>query len=169
MRRIVIIGASHHNTLSVVRCVGEVFGLVDLVLIGCVKSFVAKSKYVRSATFLKDSKDLYQWAKKNKDQTNSIVISCADGVSQVFDVHYEELRPFYNFFNAGADGIITSFMNKQKQVELANQVGFVTPVSACYTRLDNVNNFAAFPCIVKPLQSYVGGKHIWHCNNTKEL
>lgn len=101
MRRIVIIGASHHNTLSVVRCVGEVFGLVDLVLIGCVKSFVAKSKYVRSATFLKDSKDLYQWAKKNKDQTNSIVISCADGVSQVFDVHYEELRPFYNFFNAG--------------------------------------------------------------------
>lgn len=169
MRRIVIIGASHHNTLSVVRCVGEVLGLVDLVLIGCVKSFVAKSKYVRSATFLKDSKDLYQWAKKNKDQTNSIVISCADGVSQVFDVHYEELRPFYNFFNAGADGIITSFMNKQKQVELANQVGFVTPVSACYTRLDNVNNFAAFPCIVKPLQSYVGGKHIWHCNNTKEL
>ena len=75
MRRIVIIGASHHNTLSVVRCVGEVFGLVDLVLIGCVKSFVAKSKYVHSATFLKDSKDLYQWAKKNKDQTKSIVIS----------------------------------------------------------------------------------------------
>ena len=52
MRRIIIIGASHHNTLSVVRCIGEAFGQIELVIVGCVKSFVSKSKYVKNATFL---------------------------------------------------------------------------------------------------------------------
>lgn len=169
MRRIVIIGASHHNTLSVVRCVGEVFGLVDLVLIGCIKSYVAKSRYVRSVTFLKDAKELYQWTNNNKSQNRPIVLSCADCVSQVFDIHYKELIPYYDFFNAGADGIITNFMDKQNQVELAQKIGFATPVSKCYNNLDDVSDFNSFPCIVKPLQSYLGGKHIWYCNNTEEL
>ena len=55
MRRIIIIGASHHNTLSVVRCIGEAFGQIELVIVGCVKSFVSKSKYVKNVTFLKDA------------------------------------------------------------------------------------------------------------------
>ena len=169
MRRIIIIGASHHNTLSVVRCIGEAFGQIELVIVGCVKSFVSKSKYVKNATFLKDADALYQWAMNNKGQDKPIIISCADGVSQVFDMHYEEVHSYYDFFNAGADGVLTAFMDKQRQVELAKEVGFATPISACYTNKDSVGDFSTFPCIVKPLQSYVGGKHIWHCNNTKEL
>lgn len=169
MRRIVIIGASHHNTLSVVRCIGEVYGKVDLVLIDCTKSFVAKSKYVHSTTYLKDTEALYQWAKENRAHNKPIIISCADGVSQFFDMHYEELNHYYDFFNAGANGILTKFMDKQRQVKLAKEVGFTTPISACYTNMDNVCTFSNFPCIVKPLQSYVGGKHIWYCSNSIEL
>lgn len=110
MRRIIIIGASHHNTLSVVRCIGEAFGQIELVIVGCVKSFVSKSKYVKNVTFLKDADVLYQWAMNNKGQDKPIIISCADGVSQVFDMHYEEVHLYYDFFNAGADGVLTAFM-----------------------------------------------------------
>lgn len=169
MRKIIIIGTSHHNTLSVIRCIGEVFGQVNLILIACAKSYVAKSKYVHSTIYLKDTEALYQWTEINKTYEKSIIISCSDGVSQFFDMHYEELCPYYEFFNAGANGIVTKYMNKQKQVELAKEVGFITPASACYTNMDDVSAFSAFPCVVKPLQSYVGGKHIWHCSNSIEL
>ena len=169
MRKIIIIGASHHNTLSVVRCIGEVFGQIELVIIGHSESYVSKSKYVRKSTYLCDSDALYLWAMKNKSEEKPIIISCADIVSQTFDMHYDELHNYYDFFNAGACGILTTFMNKQRQVDLAKEEGFVTPISACYNNKDNVETFSSFPCIVKPLQSYIGGKRIWHCNNTKEL
>lgn len=133
------------------------------------KKFCLQVKICKNATFLKDADALYQWAMNNKGQDKPIIISCADGVSQVFDMHYEEVHSYYDFFNAGADGVLTAFMDKQRQVELAKEVGFATPISACYTNKDSVGDFSTFPCIVKPLQSYVGGKHIWHCNNTKEL
>lgn len=171
MRKIIIIGASHHNTLSVVRCIGEQYGQIDLVLIGCSKSFVAKSKYVKTATFLKDSEDLYQWALLNKEsaQGKPVIISCADGVSQLFDTHYEELCQYLEFFNAGKNGRITVFMDKQKQVKLAKKVGFLTPISSCFTSSDSHIDFPRYPCLVKPLQSYAGGKYIWHCHNAHEL
>lgn len=168
MRKIIIIGASHHNTLSLVRCIGERYGQIFLVLIGCEKSFVAKSKYVKTAVFLKNSDALYHWTLEHKEKERPIVISCADIVSQLFDTHFEELHPYYDFFNAGTNGRITFYMDKQKQVELANTVGFLTPISSCYTNADRVD-FALYPCIVKPLKSYLGGKHIWFCNNKQEL
>jgi len=169
MREIIVIGASHHNTLSVVRCIGEVFGQIELILVGCKRSYVSKSKYVSNATFLSDYNALYLWAKENKSTTTPIIVSCADGVSQVFDAHYEELRHHYVFFNAGKDGKLTYYMNKQNQVELAKEVGFLTPDSVCYTNTDNVSGFKTYPCIVKPLQSYLGGKKIWECKTAKEL
>lgn len=169
MKSCIIVGASHHNTLSVVRCVGEVFGQIDLVLLGCKKSYVAKSKYVRSSTFLDDSNALYKWAKENISSDCPIIISCADDVSQMFDVHFEELHHYYDFFNAGMNGRLTIYMDKQKQVELAKEIGFATPVSSCYKNTDIVSDFKSFPCIVKPLQSYMGGKHVWHCKDIQEL
>lgn len=169
MRRIIIIGASHHNTLSVVRCIGEVFGQIELVIIGHSESYVSKSKYVVKTTYLGDSDALYSWAINNKSADTPIIISCADIVSQTFDMHYDELHNYYDFFNAGACGILTAFMNKQLQVDLAKEVGFVTPISAYYSNKDKVDDFTSFPCIVKPLQSYIGGKNIWYCNNSDEL
>ena len=49
MDNIVVIGGSHHNTLGVVRSLGEV-GLTDkirLIIVGDSNDFVSRSKYVR--------------------------------------------------------------------------------------------------------------------------
>lgn len=169
MSRIIIIGASHHNTLSVVRCIGEVFGQVELVVVGCARSYISKSKYVYKATFLHKAEALYTWVKGCQCGERGIIISCADSVTQVLDAHYTELHQYFDFFNAGADGVLSTFMNKQIQVELAKTVGFATPYSVCYSSKNFASASHVFPCIVKPLQSYVGGKHIWICNNSEEL
>lgn len=169
MRRIIVVGASHHNTLSVLRSLGEVYGLIELIILGSDSSYVANSIYVNSVKFLPNKDELYPWLKLNATSGKSIIISCSDDASQILDVHYGELRNHYDFFNAGENGRLTSYMDKQKQVELANASGFITPYSVCYEVGDDIPVFATFPCILKPLMSFVGGKSITQCDNYLEL
>lgn len=170
-RRIVIIGTSHHNTLSMVRSFGITGNKVDLILYGCKSSFVAASNMIDRCFYAPAPEDAYELLLSHYDgeYQKPIVISCTDEIEAIIDANYDILSPVFDCFNAGESGRVSKYMDKSVQVELAVASGFKTPVTYSSLESLNIDSFTEYPYLIKPLESKNGGKRIAVCNNRKEL
>lgn len=167
---IIIIGVTHHNTLGMVRCVGQMGRKVDLLILTeqpC-RSFVSASRYVNKTIFLQSDDEILDVLInfKSSDGAKSIVISCTDSSAHTLDMSYDFLKEKFEFFNAGANGRISHFMDKQIQVEIAKKVGLTVPQSIKY---EGEIGRVKYPCIIKPLKSISGGKKIIVCDEEVAL
>ena len=168
---VIIIGTSHHNTLSMVRSFGEEGQKVILFIYGTQDSYVAKSIYVESVMYFEKASDaidsfasqMHNFSKK------PLVIACSDEVSSIMDMRYDEFIGQCVFFNAGSSGRITEFMDKQKQLNLAKICGFSAPSSIDSLPNDIDVEAVKYPCFVKPKASIYGGKNITICQSKEEL
>lgn len=167
MKKIFVLGASHHNTLSIVRSLGIEGYHVNLIIVGSSSSYVARSKYISNSLYFDNCEHLKQWLTNSEWEEHPILVSCSDAISQMLDMNYDLLKGRYIFFNAGKQGRITWIMDKQEQVSLAKSHGMIVPNS--WHSKDYDPNIIKYPCIIKPLQSYQGGKHIWTCKDIEEL
>lgn len=167
----IIIGTNHHNTLSMVRSFGEEGEKVILYIYGAEKSYIASSIYVESVSFFKSASDSIDAVSSVYKHTGEkpVIIACSDEISSLMDKRYDELISKCYFFNAGEVGRITSFMDKQKQLELAKECGFSAPASI--DALPEEVNIEAvnYPCFVKPKTSIYGGKNLAICQSAAEL
>ena len=169
--KIIIIGTNHHNALSMVRCFGEEGLKVVLYIYGAQRSFIASSIYVEHTSFFTSASDAidaaYSFACKFTEKT--LIIACSDEVASLMDNRYDEFVKKCYFFNAGEAGRVTTYMDKQIQLELAKECGFSVP-SSIDTLTYNANlEIVKFPCIIKPEASIHGGKNITICRTKKEL
>lgn len=168
INKIIIIGTNHHNTLSMVRCFGEEGRKVSLFIYGDEQSYIASSIYVSEVSFFPTALDAIE-AIPFDGSHKPLIIACSDEVSSLMDLQYNNLIQKCYFFNAGETGRITAFMDKQKQINIANECGFSIPASIdtlpCNVDYSHVN----YPCFVKPKASIHGGKKISICRNEKEL
>lgn len=169
-RNVIVIGPTHHNTLSMVRCIGKSFDAVDVILYGTQKSYIGKSRYANHVQYADNLREVLNLLIRRGDTAHkAVIISCADQVSQLLDENCAELLPSYDFFRCKEAGRLTAYMNKQAQTELAASVGLAVPDSSEYRQGGSVRYEGAFPCIVKPLESFVGGKHVSVCHDMEEL
>ncbi len=168
---VIIIGETHHNTLSMVRCVGQEYPSVELVLYGAGrKSHIAQSKYVSKTVYLETVNDCFEYLmQRPKGKGKAVIISCSDQVAQLLDTHQKELLPNYEYFHTHQAGELTRYMDKQAQVELAASVGMKVPASYVFKSGRDLEFDGTYPCIVKPLESYVGGKRITICHHQDEV
>lgn len=177
MADIIILGGNHHNTLGVIRALGEA-GLsksIKLILVNETKDFVSKSKYIE--------KNNYRWVKSENDiadalnsfdfgNEKAVIICCGDGLSSYVDRHYDTLCKKFVLPNAyNKQGEITRLMNKEVQMHYAQKIGIDVPLSKTVLKEDiSTTDWTVFPCIVKPLDSIIGGKGDIHiCKNREEL
>ena len=170
-REIIVIGVTHHNTLSMVRCIGQEYGEVELLLYASgKKSYISKSKNVIKAIFVESVIECFDYLmKRPQGEQKAILISCTDQIAQLLDQHQAELIPRYEFFQCKQGGNLTRYMNKQMQVNLASSVGLNTPVSYEYKHGSTLKYVGNFPCVVKPVESYIGGKKIVICKDESEI
>lgn len=168
MSKIIIIGVSHHNTLGMIRCVGFAGYRADLVLIDGYKSFLSKSKYLDKVYYIDSIDKLKSFFDTHYIEGNekSIIISCTDQVESFLDIEYETLNNRFFFFNSGEKGLVTYYMNKQVQTQLAKENGISVPKSFEYS--GDISE-AIYPCLLKPVQSICGGKQVVICQNKNEL
>lgn len=164
--QIVVIGSSHHNTFSMVRSFGHAGFCVDVILFGCKQSYIEKSKYVSNMVYVDSPIEVVEYLRIKDYENKPVLISCADIVSQQLDEHYDEFAPKFHFFNCGEQGRLTQLLDKQIQTEMAGKAGLQVPVSMVY---EKGMTFESYPCILKPLESIDGGKHIEICQNQQEL
>lgn len=151
-----------------VRCIGAAGYRSDLIIIGDKLGYVAKSKYLDDVYCLESEMKLADFLCSHYCDCDEkpIIISCTDQVESLLDENYELLKEHFIFFNSGKKGLVTYYMNKQVQTNLAIELGISVPKSFEYK--DNIED-AVFPCLLKPVQSINGGKQVVICQNEKEL
>ena len=176
-RDIVVVGGNHHNTLGVVRALGQ-RGLGDsikLIVVSETPDFVSVSRYVRRAncrTLHSEEGIVAALDDMCRGEGKAVVICCGDSVSSYIDLHYDLLSPRFVMANArGCQGEITRLMNKEVQMQYAERLGMDLPESLTLSAADiHTLQWDIFPCIVKPLDSLAGNKADIHiCASRDEL
>ena len=147
----VVVGIIHHNTLSMVRCLGMKGIQTDLIICDnkAVGNYVATSKYINRVVTVANATEAV--AVLHKDYQYDAWLICSDDVAALVDTN------------------LVTMMDKQHQVELAKIVGLDVPYSQVARIGSEVAVITQFPCIVKPLESIHGGKRIDVCKDKEEL
>lgn len=164
----IVIGGDHHNTLGVIRSLGQKGLKSNAIIVPSSKySYVAKSKYLSSVKSLQNEAELipYLLNHYHDNDLKSIIICCSDTVAAIIDSNADKLKDYYIFPNSSlGTGVLTKIMNKRKMLELAVEQGLPIPKS-----WDEQNNIE-FPCFIKPLISKDGSKSdIAVCRTKNEL
>ena len=173
MNKVIVIGGDHHNTLGVIRGLGERGIFSDLVLVVPTGiTFVDSSKYVTKRCRIDDDKELIELLLREYgcEQGKPVVICCSDTSSGIIDDNRDKLKPFFFLPGANEQGRISTLMSKKQMAELALEVGLDIPHTKYVEDPKNEISQIQLPCIIKPLESRKGSKkEIAICKTLEDL
>lgn len=159
---VAVIGGAHHNTLGVVRSLGEQ-GInkenIHVLLIGdqiTRKNIISSSKYVieKNVSYDGSYDNIVGWLLKlAKDGKKRTVVCCSDGASEVVISNEKKLSDYY--FLPSSKMNISELMEKNVQDAIATSCGLHVPQSIVVVQ-GNDFEWNRFPCITKPLKSVIG-------------
>lgn len=175
---VIIIGADHHNTLAVLRCLGKNKADITLLIhssqISTSKPYIIKSRYAKKYyTCRENENELLIFLKKLKREEKVILFPCSDFAAYVLDKNYSELSANYiipGFKNS--PGKIVYLMDKWNQWEFARQNGIKMAKTWKIELSKDIApiNDIVIPCIIKPEISAFGSKSDIHiCECEKDL
>lgn len=170
--QVIVFGGNHHNTLGVIRSLGEKNIFPILVLHDSENSFVLQSKYISKSHVVKNETEGVRLIIKEYSEATDpcIIICCSDGASHAVDEHYDELKNKFIIPNGGGKGNISMYMDKENIRNLAETCNIKTPKSWVINKNDKIPEDIKYPCIIKPLVSIEGSKSDIHiCNNMSDL
>ena len=172
---VVIIGSIHHNTLGVIRSLGEA-GMdkecLRVLIVGeniDSVNLISKSKYVSAERihYASTYGEIVPWMLENAPREGKdVVICCSDGASEAVMNAKESLAEKYQIPTLSMDA--TELMVKSNQNAVAQECGLHTPISGDFT-ISQELDWEIFPCIIKPYKSVAGaGKADIHILYSKE-
>lgn len=160
--RVVVIGGLHHNTLGVIRSLGEkgvTSSNIDVLLVEqsvSEKNYIAKSKYIsgdRIKYLTKYDDIINQLLKIAEDRKKRVIICCSDGTAEAVISHKEELKDAY--FLPSTEINVTDLMQKDIQTSIAQKEGIKVPDSRVVGVREEIK-WIKYPCITKPIKSILG-------------
>lgn len=173
MNRVIVIGGDHHNTLGVIRSLGEKGVMSEVLLVTTLRDpFVGYSKYVERLHTVPVASDVVQYLLTclRDECQKPVIICCSDATSSEIDLHFEELSVWFHLPGSREQGRITRLMNKKLMTELAQSCGLSSPKSIYLSDQASVTEEIPIPCIIKPLISKTGSKNdIYICYSLAEL
>lgn len=172
MNKVIVIGNEHHNTLGVIRSLGEKGLSSDVILVTNEKKpFVGKSKYINKLYKVTAVENVVHCLFNNfrSDGDKPVIIACNDAISSLIDENSTELSSYFLLPGAEPQGQITRLMNKQVMADLAVSVGLEIPPSWSINKSSDISDII-YPCITKPILSKIGSKaDIQICKTQEEL
>ncbi len=170
---VIVFGGNHHNTLGVIRSLGQK-GLSTILLLvddDDRVSYVSKSKYIakvhKYASYESGVQYLEDLAPSLKEK--KVVICCSDGAASAVDMHYDVLAHSFYVPNCAKQGEISRLMSKEVLADEAKNAGLAVP-QTWLSENGVIPDGVTFPCILKPLYSKDGSKEdISVCRNLEEL
>ena len=170
----VVIGAIHHNTLGVIRSLGE-SGIdasnLHILLVTDIynkKNLITASKYVddNNVYYVNSKEKIVSWLLDNKKKgEKKVIICCSDLSSEAVISNKNQLKDYY--FCPDVEFDISKIMEKSIQDEIADRCGIVVPVGSDIDKKSYLD-WNIFPCIIKPYKSIMGGKTDIHILRTKD-
>uniref|UniRef100_UPI004056055E ATP-grasp domain-containing protein n=1 Tax=Alistipes sp. TaxID=1872444 RepID=UPI004056055E len=166
--KIIVIGGDHHNTLGVIRSLGFMEINPHVIVISTTKNpYVLKSRYIESGFRLKDMTMLLEVLLNNftHEGKKPIIIACSDAVASFLDLNKNILSEYFYFpCSIHSEGYLTTYMDKNKMLKLAKEIGLRTP------KTWEKDMDIKFPCFIKPQISKNGSKaDIARCYNQEDL
>lgn len=159
---VAVIGGNHHNTLGVIRSLGEQ-GVernnIHVLLIGDNiedRNIVSVSKYVlmQNVEHAVSYDAIVDWLLRlSEDGIKRVVICCSDGASETVISNSNKFLDKYYLPSSKID--ISELMEKNVQDTLASSCGLHTPKSAVISHGEHIE-WNCYPCISKPLKSMIG-------------
>lgn len=160
MNDIIVIGGNHHNTLGVIRSLGE-RGLSPMLLIVTTekKAFVTYSLYLKRTVQIENDDDIPNTLLNEfTDNCNRpVIICCLDSSSGIVDSNRDILASNFILPGAYKQGRISGLMSKKVMADIAIEIGLNIPIT-CYGNDDNLQIKYINSFIVKPLVSMKGSK-----------
>lgn len=171
---VIILGGNHHNTLGVIRSLGEKNISPILILIDKTqKGFTSKSKYIKKTFFVENAEEgisiLEKIAENLKEK--GVLITTNDKSAKAVDNKYYLLSKYYFLPNVNqTEGLLVSNMDKEFMKNIALKSGMDVPKSWIIHQGEKKTKDVKYPCITKNVRSIDGGKtDIVICNDSKEL
>lgn len=169
---IVFVSKEHYNPLGIIRTLGEA-GIKPIVVIveGDLK-FVGQSKYVKKKYYVKSTEEGVDliFSKFASNNYKSFILTGDDVTVMTLDKHYDKLKDYFYFYNAGQTGRITHFMNKDNMIEVANKHG-LNVAKTWKVNVGDIPEDIEYPIMTKAINSF--GEEwkdiVFICHNNAEL
>lgn len=172
-RQYVIFAVDHFNPLGVIRSFGEAGIRPVVILYSEHRSILVRyCKYIGTLHEVKSIEEGYKILLNNyADASNKhFLYATSDDIESFLDQHYEELSPFFYFYNAAEKGRITRMMEKSEIVRLAQQVGLKTPKTE-EVKNGELPKTLRYPILTKATISTIKNwkSNVFVCHNEQEL
>lgn len=170
--KFIVFCGDHYNPLTLIRSLGEDWIAPIVILAHPSPYLVPKSKYIGTLHRVNTNEEGFQllYEKYGNEELKPFVYSCSDDIESLLDTNFSILENKFYFFNAGTNGGITHFMDKEMILRAAEQCGIPVPKSEV-VKHGSLPATVPFPIITKSIKSTVGGwkNDVFVCRNEKEL
>lgn len=169
---VIVFALEHYNPLGLIRSLGEnginpiYFSVKRRGPVACL------SKYIFKTHFVDTVEDGYKLLleKYGSEELKPYVLFSDDKSVGYFDLHYNDLKDKFIFYNAGAQGRINEFMNKDKILKIAKKHGF-NVLDSHVVNVGEIPEGLVYPIITKDISPNSGSwkSDVYICNNEQEL
>ena len=173
-RVFIVFGIDHYNPLGAIRSLGENGVAPVFIAIPGRAKIASSSRYISKIHWVKDYIEgcellLKEYGNYPKENLPVVITSDDEQVSYM-DIHYEEYKDKFVFFNAGQAGRITKYMDKFEILQIAKKHGLKILPSWKVERGKIPGNIE-YPIITKSISPIVGGwkSDVFICEKEKEL
>lgn len=172
--KVIVFALEHYNPLGQIRSLGE-NGINPIYFsIKRRQEIATHSKYISKiyrANSVEDGYNLLIKEYGNYDYDHRPYVIFSDDKSVgYFDLHYDEIKDKFICFNAGEQGRINEFMDKQRILELAKKHGF-NVLDSVVVKVGDIPDGLVYPIITKDISPNSGNwkSDVFICENEVEL
>ena len=172
MRKVVVFCSDVYTSIGLIRCLGEAGHRPECVIYGPQRNWTLASRYI-SKGFGFDTKEeaiKFLVDEYPTEQIKPILLTIPDPPAYLVDKYYNLLKYKFILSNAGEQGRIIYWMNKEHISELAHKYGFKIPWTIRLSKASPIPKDLKYPVFTKNVTSSDGGKFDEGiCNNYQEL
>ena len=171
---VIVFALEHYNPLGLIRSLGE-NGINPIYFsIKRREEVATHSKYISKIYRANSVEEGYQLLLKEYGhfdyEHRPILLFSDDKSVGYFDLHYDEIKNKFIFYNAGKQGRINEFMDKKRILELAKKYGFKV-LDSCVVNKGEIPSRLTYPVITKDISPNSGSwkSDVFICKSEKEL
>lgn len=174
--QILIIAMEHCNPLAMIRVLGKMGLKPDYIAIRHKAPVASSSRYVNKVHFVENDEEAYHVLIKEYGDTykrtgyKPFLLLGDDSTVELFETHYDELKDIFISFNAGGNGRLKLFMDKNEILECAKRHN-VQVLPSEVVKLGDFPKVVTYPIITKAISPNSGAwkDDVFICNSEEEL
>ena len=172
MNKVIVFGGSNHNTLGMIRSLGQM-GLNVICILhikGKKEHFIKHSRYVKIVHCVRTPKEGVHVLLNNycMSEVKNIVLFEGDAIANVMDQYYNEIKGSFVTFNA--KGKISYWLDKIKTFSIAKKCGLTLIKTWHIQGVQSIPQEVCFPCLLKGENSTTSTKACMRiCHNVEDL